>query len=195
MCNALCIKNAKMGKDLTWKPVCRVPPHIGGLPLPAMSTKKYKRHGMAICQAFSLLWTFKVGCLPYCQPKFPRIRCPVNTLNRICCLNSGFWCFICLIYKRCSSSLNFSLSIRLFEPTVSGRVKEGGLRVVAATKLSPPSARHCTDAVCMYNTSASLLSSVGCSRPSGRPISSTQPPPRLSQESLHIIIVISRIRI
>ena len=90
-----------------------------------------QRHGMAICQAFSLLWIFKVGCLPYCQPKFPGIRCPVNTLNRICCLNSGFRCFICLIYKRCSSSLNFSLSIRLFEPTVSGRVKEGGLRVVA----------------------------------------------------------------
>ena len=62
--------------------------------------------------------------------------------------------------------MNFSLSIRLLEPTVSGRVKEGGLRVVAATKLSPPSARHCTDAVCMYNTSASLLSSVGCSGPS-----------------------------
>ena len=70
------------------------------------------------------------------------------------------------MYKRCSSSLSFSLSIRLFEPTVSRRVKEGGLRVVAGSKLSPPSARHCTDAVCMYNTSASLLSSVGCSGPS-----------------------------
>ena len=70
-----------------------------------------------------------------------------------------------------SSSSSFSLSIRSFEPTVSGRVKEGGLRVVAGSKLSPPSARHCTDAVCMYNTSASLVSSVGCSGPSGRPIS------------------------